>query len=133
MRLRPSLRAVPLVAIAAAAGTLSAPVAAGPCYEILDRNDAIIYQSAHPPVDLSPAGASQREALRKAGKTLINFDTASCPERIPSSKGGTAEASVEEIVAGIKPYKVITKPAAASQPIVSTPSDDAPITMRIGG
>jgi hypothetical protein len=71
---------------------------------VLDRSDAVVYQGPLPPVDLSSAGDAARDALRKRGEVLINFDTSTCPLRKPSPATGKSEASVDEIVSGIRSY-----------------------------
>jgi hypothetical protein len=124
----PSFRAntAVMAALAAAGVALFAnPAAAGPCYVVLDRSDAVIYQSPQPPVDLSTAGAAAREAMRKRGEDLLNFDAENCPVRIPVSRSGKAEASVDEIVATFKPYNTVGMSNASGQ---GASINNAPLT-----
>jgi hypothetical protein len=93
-------RALAAIAIVGAA----LPAAAFNCYVIVDRTNEVIYQGTTPPIDLSDAGAQEREAMRHLGQQLITMDSERCPAidraRI-AGKGGPA--SVEEIVAGMRP------------------------------
>jgi len=77
---------------------------AAPCYVILDRNDAVVYRDTASPVDLSTAGARDREALRQRGQHLIiaEFDRCYAVGYISPTTGGTA-ATVDEIVMGLRP------------------------------
>lgn len=83
--------------------TASLAVAA-PCYVIIDRNDAVVYRDTAPPFDLSPAGASERAALRQRGHLLViaEFDRCNAVGYISPTTGGTT-ATVDEIVMGLKP------------------------------
>lgn len=114
-------RAISLLRILAigCASATGAAIAA-PCYVVLDREDAVVYQSPHPPVDMSTAGMAARDAMRSRGDVMLNFDTANCPVRIVASRSGRAEATVDEIVAAVKPYKT----ARANKPVISDSAAD---------
>jgi hypothetical protein len=91
--------ALALVALVAAA-----PAAAYECYVIVDKNNDVVYQDVTPPIDLSSEGAGSRDGIRARGQQLITLDTQSCPaidRGHLTGKGGPA--SVEEIVAGMRP------------------------------
>ena len=90
--------------LALAALVATTPAAAYECYVIVDRNNEVIYQDPASPVDMSSDGAAARDALRARGQQLITLNSQRCPSidrgRI-TGKGGPA--SVEEIVAGMRP------------------------------
>jgi hypothetical protein len=122
------------IASALSIACASVPAAAAPCYVVLDRSDAVVYQGPLPPVDLSTAGDAARDALRKRGDVLINFDTSSCPLRKPSPSTGKSEATVDEIVSGIRSYSLAGRNNDAGMSSGSGPSSaaDAPINVGIG-
>lgn len=97
------IHAARVVAIAALVGA-AAPAAAVNCYVIVDHANEVIYQDTKPPVDLSDDGTAARDALRAGGQQLITMDSERCPAidrgRIAGNGG---PASVEEIVAGMRP------------------------------
>ncbi|MEO6927975.1 MAG: hypothetical protein ABI190_02320, partial [Casimicrobiaceae bacterium] len=107
-------------ALAAAMTALAIPAAAGPCYVVLDKAQNVIYQSPQPPVDLSVQGHAARDAMRRRGEFMEMFDSQACVERSGRSVSGKGEASVDEIVAGIKSYQRVGRVGA-----MSTPDDDA--------
>jgi len=101
--------------VATAVMAAAAPAVASNCYVVVDRANAVIYQSPVAPVDLSDEGLATRNAMRAQGQQLIAMDTESCPP-IDSTRAGnsTSPASVEEIVAGMRsavPYGTATQPA----------------------
>jgi hypothetical protein len=80
------------------------PAAAYECYVIVDRNNEVVYQDVTPPIDLSSEGAVSRDSIRARGQQLITLDARNCPaidRGHLTGKGGPA--SVEEIVAGMRP------------------------------
>ena len=99
MRLGDVLR----IAAAVAAAT-AVPAAAAECYVIVDRANEVVYQGLTSPIDLSDAGKAARDALRGRGEQLVAMDTDQCP---PIDKaritGNGKPATVEEIVAGMRP------------------------------
>ena len=93
---------------AAALVSLAAPVAALTCHTVFDRNDNVVYRDVYPPVDMSDRGATQRAALRQRGEFLMTVEADQCPR--VAAPGGTASSggtTVEEIVAGLRPYNVL--------------------------
>ena len=108
---------LPFVIVAAAAGLAGVPAHASNCYVLVDRNNAVMYQGALPPVDLSDDGVAARNSLRSQGEQLIAMDTESCPAIDRGRAGGKGSpASVEEIVAGMRsaaPYGTGAQPRAA--------------------
>ncbi len=81
--------------------TLSAamPVLAVTCYEVIDRNDTVIFRDSWTPVDLSAAGARSRAAMRERGELLVIFDAQTCLVVGRSSGAGIEKLTVDEIVA----------------------------------
>lgn len=95
------------LAVSGAALTLAAPGAAAlTCDIVLDRDGTVIYQDVAPPVDLSDRGAAAREKMRQRGELLMIIEADQCPRLVISSVSGTA--SVDEIVAGMRPYLKVT-------------------------
>jgi len=87
--------------IVGAAGCAAAlPVLAGTCYEVIDRNDVVIYRDTRAPVDLSNAGAPAREAMRNRGELLVFFDVETCVVLGRATPTGSRALTTEEIVAG---------------------------------
>jgi len=74
------------------------------CYVILDRNDAVLYQDAVPPVDMSDSGVLARAELRRQGQFLMMMDADRCPRFVAPTGPSTGPAAVEEIVAGMRSY-----------------------------
>jgi hypothetical protein len=86
------------VAVAAAM-----PVLALTCYEVIDRNDVVVLRGTRSPVDLSNAGAPERDAMRRRGELLVIFDTENCvPVGRATAEGGRT-LNTDEIVSGWKP------------------------------
>jgi hypothetical protein len=51
------------------------------CYEIVDSGDSTLYRAGVPPFALDgPEWSAAQARLRKEGRHLLWFDTASCPE-----------------------------------------------------
>jgi hypothetical protein len=76
------------------------------CDIVLDRNGNVIYQDTLPPVDLSERGAAARDKMRQRGEQLLIIDADQCPQLVFSTVTGAA--SVESIVAEMRPYNAIT-------------------------
>jgi hypothetical protein len=95
---------IPAAAIALAVA-LPGAAQAMTCYTVLDRSDTPIYQDTQPPFDLSTEGGpAARDMLRSHHEFLTISETDRCPQvSAPVATGGQA-ASVEDIVAGIRPY-----------------------------
>jgi hypothetical protein len=117
MRLAYVAAALALAMLAGAA----APAAAFNCYAIVDRTNEVIYQDTLPPIDLSDEGDAARNALRAKGQQLITMNTDRCPAidraRIAGNGGS---ATVEEIVAGMRPAIPYGTAASASAPARDT-------------
>src|SRR5215831_6667604 len=82
------------------------------CNIVLDRNGNVIYQDTLPPVDLSERGAAARDKMRQRGEQLLISDADQCPQLVFSTVTGAA--SVESIVAEMRPYNAITGGMGAS-------------------
>jgi hypothetical protein len=120
------------LAFAASAG----PVAASTCYVVLDRGENVIYQSTQPPVDLSATGFGAREAMRRRGEFMESFESTQCVERNALTRAGKGEASVDEIVAGVRPYQRVGRVGAMARQdegaaTFAQPSTDA-VQIRLG-
>ena len=86
-----------------AIGTLAVPAGAMVCNIVFDRNDQMIYRDTVPPLDLSDGGVRARAAMRQRGEYLMVIDADRCARVVPTS-ATSGTASVEEIVAGMRPY-----------------------------
>ena len=104
-------RLITMFALSAAA-IFAGPAAAVTCYTILDKGDTVLYKGSEAPVDLSmtAAAATAREDIRRAGQYMIVSYVDDC---IPigssrwmsaSGTGSYAPVSVDEIVAGMRPF-----------------------------
>jgi len=94
-----------LFALAAAAA--ASPASAVACYTLLDASDTVLYRGYETPVDLSAAGAAQRDAMRQRKEYMMVGDVDEC-FLVASSRwttsgtpGAAGPASVDEIVAGV--------------------------------
>ena len=90
--------------IAGAALGSAMPVPAAMCYEIIDRNDVVVFRDTNSPVDLSAAGASAREAMRSRGELLVIFDVDTCVVIGRASPTGGRTLTTDEIVTGWKSF-----------------------------
>ena len=126
--MEPIMRVAHSAALALLALVAAAPAAAYECYVIVDRNNEVVYQDVTPPIDLSSEGAGSRDALRARGQQLVTLDSRSCPaidRGHMNGKGGPA--SVEEIVAGMRPaipYGIGGRPSSRTAddlPTISAP------------
>lgn len=86
-----------------AAATLAMPTEAMVCNIVFDRSDQVIYRDTAPPLDLSDGGARARAAMRQRGEYLMVIDTDRCARLVPTT-ATSGTASVEDIVAGMRPY-----------------------------
>ena len=75
------------------------------CDIVLDRNNNVIYQDTTPPIDLSERGAAARDKMRQRGEQLMIIEAEQCPQLVFSPVTGAA--SVESIVAEMRPYNAI--------------------------
>jgi hypothetical protein len=99
------VRKIPLFAAALglAVGAAALPAKAMICNIVFDRNDQVIYRDVTPPLDLSDGGSRARAAMRQRGEYLMVIDTDRCAQVVPRTDTSNA-ASVEDIVAGMRPY-----------------------------
>jgi len=75
------------------------------CYFVYDRADNVIYRDQQPPVDMSDRGTASRDAMRQRGEYLMVIDADRCAQVAPATAtASTGAASVEDIVAGMRPY-----------------------------
>jgi len=121
---RPSLAAALAGTVLAA---LAGSAAAVNCYEVLDRNDNVVYRGSLPPVDMSAKGAPEREAMRARGQHLIAMNVDRClGVEYFTGAAGTTTLSVDQIVGGI-PTRGISRPAAgAAASSQAAPASAAP-------
>ena len=83
------------------------------CYTLYDRSDNVIYRDRLPPVDMSPAGDAQREALRRAGEFLVFAEADSCPPvEYKFGEAGNKHLSVDSVVGGVRPIATTAAPPA---------------------
>jgi len=72
--------------------------------------------------------------MRHRGEFMESFETQNCPERNARTRIGQGEASVDEIVAGIRPYQRTGRAAARSDDddaAFAAPSTNA-VQVRVG-
>ena len=104
-----------LLGLAAIATALPCIASAATCYTIYDRNDAVVYRGTFPPIDMSPDGDSQRDAMRAAGQFLVFVDTDSCPPvEYRFGDAGNKTLSIDEIIGGIRPMKITRSSPSAT-------------------
>ena len=104
-----------IAAFAAAAlpGTASAVV----CYTLFDKGDNVLYQDSVPPIDMSERGAAARDAMRQHHEYLLVYEVEHCPS-IAAASGSTGyhPATVDEIVAGMRPFAPTVPGASVGRP-----------------
>ncbi|HTP48447.1 MAG TPA: hypothetical protein VMQ50_16155 [Casimicrobiaceae bacterium] len=100
-------RHLTVLLVAAAAAASATPASAITCYTLLDASDTVIYRGYEPPVDLSAAGAAERDAMRQRKEYMMVGDVDHC-FLVASSRwsttgtpGASGPASVDEIVADV--------------------------------
>ena len=116
--------------VGAALGATAAPVLAGTCYEVIDRNDVVIYRDRRPPVDLSIAGAPEREAMRNRGEFLMFFETETCVGLGRSAATGGRALTADEIVAAFRPFGGKTGWGTYSSQLGGPPTPAQPATQN---
>ena len=119
------------------------PAVAAECYVIVDRSNEIVYQGLTSPVDLSDAGKAARDAMRTRGEQLIAMNTGNCPPIDRARITGNGKpASVEEIVAGMRPAIPFGRGGASASPAsndggISLPAIRVPVAtdgpVSVGG
>jgi hypothetical protein len=115
-------RSIAVLALGVAAAIFAVPASAITCYTLLDSKDNVLYRGYQPPVDMSAAGAAARAALRQKHEFLMVSDANECIlVASPSKTGNYGPASVEEIVAGLRPFASTSGVARASGGAVVTP------------
>jgi hypothetical protein len=121
MRHPATAAAIAALAIASAA----MPAAAFDCYVLVDASNEVIYQGVQSPLDLSDEGAAERNAMRARSQQLIAMDTDRCPPidrmRVAGKEG---PASVEEIIAGMRPAIAFGSGAAGATRDAVPPAGD---------
>ncbi len=100
------MRRLSILAAALAVVALPGAAQAITCYTVLDRTDATVYQGTEPPFDLSTEGGpAARRTLRARHEFLTISEADRCPQvSAPVGATGYQPASVDDIVAGIRPY-----------------------------
>jgi hypothetical protein len=103
-------RTMMLLAMSAAA-MFAGPASAIVCYTVLDKSDQVVYRGYEAPVDMSvtPAGAADREAMRRRGEYMMISYVEDCllvgtSRWASTGAAGYATASVDEIVSGMRPF-----------------------------
>lgn len=112
-----SPRTLVVLALATVAAGVPALASAVTCYTLYDRNDAVVYRGTFPPIDMSPDGDAQRDAMRAAGQFLIFGDAETCPPvEYRFGEAGNKNLSIDNIIGGIRPMTVnrSSAPAASS-------------------
>jgi hypothetical protein len=92
------------------------------CYVIYDRNENVIYQSTYPPVDMSNAGAPERDALRRRGEHMTFGEIDQCKTVVfLTGVGGASDVKVDEVVAGM-PVPTLGAGKRSSTSVTRTPA-----------
>jgi len=98
------IRSITMLALSAAAATFAVPASAVVCYTVLEADNSVIYRGYEPPVDLSAAGAAEREAMRRRGQFFMISSVDDCLLVAPSRWTTGGAASVDEIVSDMRPF-----------------------------
>jgi len=98
-------RATYALIVGAVLGATAMPALAGMCYEIIDKNDVVIFRGTTTPVDLSRAGAPDREAMRRRGELLVIFEIDTCVVIGRVGATGSRTLTTDEIVAEWKVFE----------------------------
>lgn len=105
---------ISLLAVAAVAA-LPSIASALTCYTLYDRTDAVVYRGTFPPIDMSPEGDAQRDAMRAAGQFLVFGDADTCPPvEYRFGDAGSKTLSIDNIIGGIRPMTVNRSTAPSS-------------------
>lgn len=115
-RFRVALAALTLAAAASQAQAVT-------CYVVYDRTENVIYRDVIPPVDLSDAGAQEREAMRKRGETMMFMESDTCP-RLEFFTGGAGNIGLRLDDALAPSPNAVAPPAAPAKP--AAPRKPAP-------
>lgn len=100
------------------------PAHAVTCYVVMDRSDNVIYRDVVPPVDLSDAGRTAREAMRMRGEYFLFHEAENCPrvEFFTGNAGSVSLALDQTAPATPRPAAV---PGAGPAPAAATPANPA--------
>jgi len=118
------------LAAAFAAGSASAVA----CFTLMNKSDEVIYRGYDSPVDLSAAGAADRDAMRRRGEYLIIGYPDDCLLVSASrwTTGSYGPASVDDIVSEMRPFATGAPsgtPTSIGGPVTSPlPPAQRPIT-----
>jgi hypothetical protein len=94
---------------------------------VLDRSDNVVYRDVYPPVDLSDAGAPEREAMRRRGEFMMFMESDLCPRlEFFTGVAGSVTLRLEDTLAPTAAPAPETKAVAPATP--ATPA--APATPR---
>lgn len=97
-----------VAALAIVAAFASGTTHAFTCYILFDRGDAITYRGNFPPVDMSPEGDVQRDAMRAAGQFLMFVEAEICPAvEYRFGEAGNKNLSIDNILGDIRPVTVL--------------------------
>jgi len=114
------LRVIVATLVAAAACFAAGQAHALTCYILFDRTDAITYRGTFPPVDMSPEGDAQRDAMRAAGQFLMFVEADICPAvEYRFGDAGDKYLSIENIISDIRSMTVLRAGMPASAPAAS--------------
>lgn len=124
------LRYAIITSIAAAAALAAGSAQALTCYTLYDHNDAVVYRGTFPPIDMSPDGDAQREAMRAAGQFLVFGDAETCPPvEYRFGEAGTKNLSVDNVIGGLQPTTAMRRGTPAAAP-ASIPTPTRPARGR---
>lgn len=107
-----------LVALTLAAAATQAQAVT--CYVVYDRTENVIYRDVIPPVDLSDAGAQDRDAMRRRGETMLFMESESCP-RLEFFTGGAGNIGLR-LDEALAPSADTAAPATATTEPKAAPS-----------
>lgn len=105
-------RSVMLAGCGAALAFFTLGAHAVTCNMVVDRTGMVVYQDVKPPIDMSERGAAARDRMRQRGEQLMIIDTDQCPSLVFSTIANSA--SVDEIVASMRPYVAVNGGMGAS-------------------
>ncbi len=121
-----NLFTIPLV-LTTAIATQAGDVAAAPCYIVYGANDAVVYQSPYPPVDMSgdPMGAVRARWPRA---TMVIADSETCAPILPDTLVDAAPGQGR-----LDPMRVVQEGAQGPGSIVVAPSTPPPPGLSPSG
>ena len=119
-------------ALLAAAAVATLVVASGDaraltCYVLFDRSENVIYRDIIPPVDLSDAGRSERDAMRRRGEFLMFLESDHCPRlEFFTGAAGTVSLRLEDTLSPSTPLEITREPAKPAPATPRAPRKPAP-------